>query len=108
MVALNDFLPINHIQLCNNLCKEIDTFMKNEFDHFVKENIVEKNSKKINKKIKNLFLSDHFLYLNINDNFCTHKFKKGKDDRRFCCKKITKNGDKKKYVCRKHNPNHVP
>ena len=51
MVAIKDFLPINHIKLCNTLCKEIDTFMKNEFDHFVKENIVEKISKK--KKQKN-------------------------------------------------------
>ena len=48
MVALNNFLPINHINLRNNLCKEIDTFIDLEFNHFVKENIIKKY-KKINK-----------------------------------------------------------
>ena len=108
MVALNDYLPLNHIQLRNNLCKEIDTFMEKEFYHFLEENIIKKIQKKTNKKIKELFLHDHFLYMNIHSNFCTHKIKKGKRDGEFCSKKITKNGNKKKYVCTKHNSDHIP
>ena len=45
MVAINNYLPLNHIQLQKNLRKEIDIFMDSEFDHFIKENIIEKIKK---------------------------------------------------------------
>ena len=48
MVALNDYLPLNHIQLQKNLCKEINIFMKSEFDHFLEKEkeLIKKNPKK--------------------------------------------------------------
>lgn len=66
--------------------------MYNPFHKYVKEKITE----------------DHFVYLNMNDNICTHKFRKGKRDGEYCCKKITINGNKTKYVCTKHNKDHFP
>ena len=63
MVCLNEFLPINYIKLCKILSNELDAFMQSEFDHFIKKKIIEEILKKKNKKIKNLFSTDHFLYL---------------------------------------------
>ena len=47
MVVINDYLPLNHIQLQKNSRKEIDIFMDSEFDRFIEENIIEKIKKKI-------------------------------------------------------------
>ena len=75
-----------------------------------KKNIIKKISKKINNKIKDLFSTDHFLYLSMNDDFCVHKFKKGKNEGKFCGKKIRTNlnGKKNDYLCCSHSKEHIP
>ena len=52
MVALNDYLPLNHIQLQQNLQKEINIFMESEFDHSLEneKKIIQKIQKKLIKK----------------------------------------------------------
>ena len=119
MVCLNENITFNKLKLKNNLIKEITNefdsnfyFQGLEIDEKTKSEITFHNVNNIKeiirKSIKKLFENDNFIYINMDDNLCVHKFKKGKRDGYFCCKKITKNGDKKQYVCTMHNKNHVP
>lgn len=113
MVCLNRYISFDKIKLKNNLSKELNESIKLEFDIYYYnnekiKNIFEKIYKHINDKTKELFENNHFLYINMNDNICSHMYKKGKQEGYFCCKKITKNGNKKESVCTKHNKSHIP
>lgn len=111
MVALNEFLPINHIQLRDNLSNDLDTFMQNELDMYINQQIITRIKEKMKYRMKSLFSNDHFLYLSMNNEFCTHKFKKGKRDGMFCGKRIRTNlpyGSKPDYLCCKHSKQHIP
>jgi hypothetical protein len=59
------------------------------------------------KDVKNN-ISDHFLYLVMHDDYCTHKYKKGKNEGKYCAKKIRSNNPKKVYLCCQHDKNHIP
>jgi translation elongation factor EF-1beta len=123
MVCLNTFIPFDKLKLKKSIKQELVDDINNNFylnDGFglekiesnikleLTESIIKNVNKLIIEKINNLFSSDHFIYKHMDNNFCTHKFKKGKLDGFFCCKKITSNGDANKYVCTKHNKNHIP
>jgi len=115
MVYLNENISFNVFRLRENIKKEISNSIKDDIsfnkiiklDSRIKESITDMIEKKINKKINEIFSNDYFVYLNMNENICTYKIRKGKLADRFCCKKITTNGDKSKYVCTIHNKNHV-
>lgn len=110
MVCLNEHLSFNKNKLKNNLIKELNNSIRLEFQIEIEKNklLFEKIYKHNENKIKELFLSNHFLYVNMDNNLCSHMFKKGNKEGYFCQKKITKNGDKDNYVCTKHNKNHNP
>ena len=46
----------------------------------------------------------------MNNNFCTHRFKRGKRKGEFCTKKTRTKLDGKKpdYLCCKHSKRHIP
>lgn len=122
MVCLNEVISFKKLKFKKNLTNEINdeihyNFHLNDLPQLKLESeikseltmIIINNMKSlITKKINNLFSSDHFIYLNMDDNICTYKHKRGKNDGKFCCKKITKKGNKDKYVCRIHNKEHKP
>lgn len=119
MVCLNKNITFEKLKLQNNLIKNVTSDIENKFylqglkiDEKSKLELINNNINNIKKiieeSIKNSFSNDNFIYVNMDKNLCTHKYKKGKNDGNFCCKKITKNGNKSKYVCTKHNPDHIP
>lgn len=119
MVCLNENITFKKLKLQNNLIKEVTSDVDEKFhlqglklDEKLKTEITNKNinniKKIIEKSIKKLFSSDYFIFLNMDDNLCSHKFKRGKYEGNFCCKKITKRGNKEKYVCTKHNKDRIP
>jgi hypothetical protein len=123
MGCINKKLPINLQQMKKVLLKEID-YIINDKLYFLDimfeslKNDIKKDEEKYNNKIKKLkdnmikeigskFDSDNFIYNIIDDNHCTFKHTRGKNDGKFCCKNITINGNKKKYICRIHNKEHI-
>lgn len=122
MVCLNENISFRKIKLRDNLIKKVTEKVNNNFylnelnklkvDSKIKSelafSIINNVNKIIKDEIKNLFSSDNFIYVNMDDNICGHKFNKGKREGYYCCKKITRNGDKEKYVCTQHNKNHIP
>lgn len=122
MVCLNPVISFDKLKLQNNLIEKITGDVENNFylyklDHLkldskikteITVDIVKNVNKIIKESIKNSFSNDYFIYVNMDDNLCVHKFKKGNKEGYFCCKKITKNGDKNNYVCTKHNKDHKP
>ncbi len=111
MVCLNDVLPFNKINLRNNISKYLQDMIKLEFQMELNKNIIEKITRNIQENMKQIFSNNHFLYLNIDDNYCTHMFKKGKKEGYFCIKKIKTNlpeGSKKDYLCCVHSRKHIP
>lgn len=114
MVILNEFLPINIFSLKTNLIKNILNILDNRIDYYIEtEKPIKKNDKKnifdnITEDIKNLIYSDHFLYLIMDDNYCTHKYKRGKNEGKFCAKKIKSNNPNKVYLCCQHDKDHIP
>lgn len=123
MVCLNTNISFNKLKLKNNIQKELlneinDNFhlcggfglvkLEDNIKLELNQIIISKINKLVEKKINDLFSNDYFIYKNMDDNKCTYKFKKGKNEDNFCCKNITKNGNKSKYVCTKHNPEHIP
>lgn len=123
MVCLNDTITFKKLTLRDNLIKELVNEVDRKYylhngpglekiDGNTKMNlsmsIISDVNKIIKNRIKELFENNNFIYINMDDNICSHIFKKGKYEGHFCCKKITKNGNKKKYVCTKHNPDHIP
>lgn len=110
MVCLNEVVPFNKITLRNNINKNIQEMIKLNFELDLKKNIMEKIQKSIKDNIFEMFGNDHFLYLNIDNNHCIHKYKRGKNDGHFCLKKIKTNlkGEDKDYRCAKHSKKHIP
>lgn len=108
MVVLNETIEFSVKKLRNNLSLTVKEFLKEALDYYIDKKNIEKILKNTEKFIKNKIIEDHFIYINMNDNLCTHKFKRGKRDGEYCCKRITKNGDKSKYICTKHNKGHIP
>lgn len=108
MVCLNKNISFNVNTLKLSIVSNVNCFVQNALEFYLSEDKIIKVQNKLEKQIKSLFYNDHFVYLNMNNNLCTHKFKRGKSDGFFCCKKITSNGNKKNYVCTKHNKEHVP
>lgn len=112
MVCLNKYISFDRMRLKQNLPKKINESIRLEFDFYLYnnnelKNIFDKIYEHINNKTKELFSDNHFIYLNMNNNLCSHMFKKGKREGHFCCKNITINGNKDTYVCTKHNKDHI-
>lgn len=123
MVCLNKNISFDKNKLKKNIQNELAEEINNNFylnnmpsliklEKYIKlelnDFIIKKVNKLINNKIDKLFSNDYFIYKNMDENVCVHKFQKGKKEGYFCTKKITKNGDKSKYVCTQHNKNHIP
>lgn len=123
MVCLNEYITFNKLKLQKNIIENVvDNVNRNYYfygipkleriDENIREKITNSIVNDVNKiiknTIKNLFSSDHFIYVNMKDDLCTYKHKKGKNEGYICCKRITKNGCKKNYVCTKHNKYHTP
>lgn len=108
MVCLNENISFNKINLKNNLNNEMIQHIRLNFELDLNKDMMEKIIRSVKNKFNDLFSSNHFIYLNMNNNLCTHMFRKGKKEGYFCCKKINSNGDKHEYVCTKHNKKHIP
>jgi hypothetical protein len=113
MVVLNDFLPINISSLKIHLSNKIRDVLEDKLDYYIETGtVIKKENKKrlfdnIIKEVKNN-ISDHFLYLVMHDDYCTHKYKKGKNEGKYCSKKIRSNNPKKVYLCCQHDKDHIP
>jgi hypothetical protein len=113
MVCLNKSLFFNKNKLKENLIKEINYSIKLDFNVFYNDkelkNIFNMINKHISLKIKDLFASDHFIYVNLDDNICSHKFMKGKNEGYFCQKKIRTNiiDGRKDFLCCSHSKLHI-
>lgn len=108
MVVLNDIISFNMKKLRTNLPLDVKNFIYKSLDYYLKDGKIDEIAEKVEKYIKEKLIEDHFIYINMNNNHCTHKYKKGKKDGEYCCKKITNNGNRHKYVCTRHNKEHVP
>lgn len=108
MVVLNDFLPINILSLKIHITNKLKEVLNEELDNFIEDVKKKRIMEKIIENIKDTLSSDYFLYLIMHDNYCTHKFKKGKKEGHYCAKKIKSNNSKKMYLCCKHDPGHIP
>lgn len=114
MVVLNDFLPINILSLKTHISNKLIDILDDKLDYYIETSTaIKKNDKKrlfnnIVKEVKNVFSSDHFLYLIMDNNYCTHKYRKGKNEGKYCAKKIRSNNPKKVYLCCSHDKDHVP
>lgn len=115
MTCLNNKLQINIKQLKTIFIEEIDYIINSEL-YYIDEKEIDENRKiklknNIIKKVKNKINSDYFIYRIMDDNYCTFKHKRGKNDGKFCNKKINTNlemGYKKDYLCCTHSKNHIP
>ena len=124
MVCLNKNISIEKIKFRDNLLKNvINKINKNFYLHELNQLKIESNlkseitfsiidnvNKLIKEEIKDLFSNDHFIYVNMDNSVCTHKFKKGKKEGYFCQKKIKTNilNGEKDYLCVKHSKLHMP
>lgn len=114
MVVLNDFLPINILSLKTHISNKFIDILDDKLDYYIETStVIKKDDKKrlfndILKEIKNLFSSDYFLYLIMDSNYCTHKYKRGKNEGKYCAKKIRSSNPKKVYLCCSHDKDHVP
>lgn len=108
MVCLNKYISFNKIKLRNNINNYLSEHIRLDLILNLDEIKIDKIKTMMNKTINDYFSDDHQIYLSMDDNLCTYKHKKGKNEGKFCCKKITKNGDKNKYICTIHNKNHTP
>lgn len=114
MVVLNDFLPISILSLKTHFSNKLMDILDDKLDYYIETStVIKKNDKKrlfnnIVKEVKNIISSDHFLYLIMDNNYCTHKYKKGKNEGKYCAKKIRSNNPKKVYLCCSHDKDHVP
>lgn len=108
MVVLNKFIPVNILSLKKHISNKFIEILKHELD-FVEIREKEKIFSRIIKSIESTISSDYFIYLIIDDDYCTHKYKRGKKEGCYCVKKIRNNNNiKKNYLCSQHDPNHVP
>lgn len=107
MVCLNENISFNIKSLKKNLSLEIQNFME-EYEYLIKDKKITFLKEQIHKKINSLFNLDHFIYINMNENHCTYKHKRGRNEGYFCCKKIRSNNPKKVFLCVKHDKDHVP
>lgn len=114
MVVLNEFLPICISSLKIHLSNKIREVLDDRLDHFIETSTIIKKTKKniifdnIIDDIKNIISSDNFLYLVMHDNYCIHKYKKGKKEGQYCAKIIRSNNPKKVYLCCQHDKDHIP
>lgn len=124
MICLNKKLPVDMEEMKKVFIKELDVIiehklyyldvmfpnLKNDIknDENIYNDKIKKFKNNILKEFKSKFDSDNFIYRIIDQNHCTFKHEKGKNEGKFCCKKITKNGNKKKFICRIHNKDHIP
>jgi Fe-S-cluster containining protein len=85
--------PINHILI--DTPKLVDCITKLLKSDITVKNIIEK------------LYSNHFWYLNISENVCTHVFSlRSKRHGEVCGVRIRSEKDKKVYLCSRHNKNH--
>lgn len=110
MVVLNDSINLSLKRLKIYLPATIKEFMDQALEHYIDEKKLEKIKKNMEKYIKEKIVEDHFVYLNMDENICTHKFKRGKKEGNYCCKKIRTNleGNSRDYLCTKHSKKHIP
>lgn len=114
MVVLNEFLPISILSLKTQFSNKLIDILDDKLDYYIETStVIKKNDKKrlfnnIVKEVKNIISSDHFLYLIMDNNYCTHKYRKGKNEGKYCAKKIRSNNPKKVYLCCSHDKEHVP
>lgn len=122
MVFLNKYITIDKLKMKKNLIKNVVDNINRKYylynipglekiDFKIKEETSMKIKNDVNEiiknTIKNLFENDNFIYINMKDDLCTYKHKKGKNEGYICCKRITKNGNKEKYVCTIHNKKYI-
>lgn len=109
MVCLNENISFNIKSLKTNLSLKLKTII-DDYDHILNDNIILSLKNNIEKKIKELFNNDHFIYINMNNNICTFKHKRGSKDGFFCTRKINTNliNDEKDYLCCRHSKKHIP
>lgn len=108
MVVLNDNICFSMKKLRSYLSSDVRNFVCRALEYYLNDEKINKIAKDTENYIKDKLLDDYFIYLTMDDNLCTYKYRRGKKDGNYCCKKITKNGNKKKFVCTKHNPDHIP
>lgn len=109
MVFLNENISFNIKSLKKRLTLELQNFME-EYEHIIKDDKLNFLKDKIEEKVKSLFSNDHFVYLSMDNNLCTYKYKRGKNEGYYCCKRIRTNlpDDKKDYLCSIHSKKHIP
>lgn len=114
MVCFNDKLPINLDQMNREIIKKLDKIIEDQL-YYLDDKIISEDKKirlknQIIKEMKDKIKSDNFIYLIMDDNYCTYKYKRGKNERNYCSKKIRTNleGQKKDYLCCKHSKKHIP
>jgi hypothetical protein len=110
MVYLNKFINFNVNKLKNNLVNELNQIIKLDFEFDLDSSIINKINKSINNKMKECFDSDHFINVNMDNNVCIYKHKRGNKNGYFCHRKINTNlnGEKDDFLCVKHSKKHIP
>lgn len=126
MVCLNENITFNKLKLQNNLIKNIINNINRNYylynapglekiDEKVRTELSMSIANDVNKiikdTIKNSFSNDYFIYINMKDDLCTHKFKKGMKEGHLCTKKINTNlpeNSKKDFLCVRHSKKHIP
>lgn len=106
MVILNSAISVDYNKMKNIILKESnenimkilnDLFFNNENkDEYIK--YILKNN---HEKLKEIMNSNYNIYLFINNNYCVHKYKRGKREGHICGAKIEIESDD--YLCSRHN-----
>jgi hypothetical protein len=109
MVYLNENISFNIKTLKQSLTIEFQSLL-DKYDNIINDDIIESLKGELEKKVNTLFSNDKFVYLNMNENHCTHKYRKGTKDGHFCGRKINTNliDNKKDYLCCSHSKKHIP
>lgn len=112
MVVLNEVLPIDYNNMKKKLWKKLDRkVLKILNDLFYKDENnkhIEYLRKTFINELKDTMNSDYFLYCSLNNNYCIHKYKRGKRDGKICGAKIfiNPNDNSQIYLCSRHCKNY--
>lgn len=112
MVCLNKELPINISIMKEEIISILDNIIKERLEYI--DNIEKEKKERIKSNIikdfKNGINKDFFIYKIIDENYCVHKFTKGKKEGYYCGKKINTNleyGESRDFLCCKHSKKHI-
>lgn len=106
MVVLNNVLPVNYNKMNKIVLKEsinkitniIEDIFYNDKNKIKYRDLI---TKRFNEELKDIYDSNHNIYLFMNNRYCVHRYKRGIREGHVCGAKIEINSYD--YLCSRHN-----